>query len=248
LLEQLKCLVQYQILEDKKTKLVRSCEETPRRIAEIEKEFEQFESVYLGKKAEQEHGKKMHHSLEEEVAELESKIKRSKTRMNEVKNNKEYQAILKEIAEQQKEISEKEDAALEFMETIDHLGKELKELGKEVAKRKQKMEEDRRELQHEADQLKGRLDRIEELQARVRARLEPDVWKRSEVLLRKQAGIAVAAVESGVCQVCHLNIPPQKFIELQRDESIMQCPHCHRFIYWPGHEAYCLFEEDLEAI
>jgi uncharacterized protein len=248
LLDQLKCLVQYQILEDKKTKLVRSCEETPRRIAEIEKEFEDFESVYLAKKAEQDHAKKMRHSLEQEIAEFESKKKRSKTRMNEVKNNKEYQAILKEIEDLQKEIGEKEDAALELMESIDHLGKELKELGKEVAKRKQRMEEDKGALQQEADQLKDRLDRIEELQGRVRARLEPEVWKRSEVLLQKQAGIAVAPVENGVCQVCHLNIPPQKFIELQRDEAIMQCPHCHRFIYWPGHEAYCLFEEDLEAI
>jgi uncharacterized protein len=247
-LEQLKCLIQYQILQDKKTKLVRSCEETPRHIAEIEKEFENYESVYLGKKAEQDHAKKMRHTLEQEIAEIESKTKRSKTRINEVKNNKEYQAILKEIDDLQKDISEKEDAALELMETIDHLGKELKELEKEVSKRRQRMEEDKRALQHEADQLKDRLGRIEEMQGRVRERLEPDVWKRSEVLLQKQAGIAVASVESGVCQVCHLNIPPQKFIELQRDESIMRCPHCHRFIYWPGHEAYCLFEEDLEAL
>ena len=68
MLEQLKCLVQYQILEDKKAKLVRSCEETPKRIAEIEKEFEKFESIYLEKKAEQEHAKKLHRSLEQEIA------------------------------------------------------------------------------------------------------------------------------------------------------------------------------------
>jgi uncharacterized protein len=248
LLEQLRCLIQFQILEDKKTKLVRSCEETPKRIAEIEKEFEKFESVYLGKKAEHDHTRKLRHALEEGIAELEGKIKRSKTRMNEVKNNKEYQAILKEIDDLQVEIREKEDSALELMETIDHLGKELKVLEKEVAACKQKLEGDKKELQHEADQLKGRLGRIEALQEKVRTKLEPDLWKRSEILLQKQAGIAVAAVDGGVCQVCHLNIPPQKFIELQRDESIMQCPNCHRFMYWPGHEAYVLFEEDLEEL
>ena len=248
MLEQLKCLVQYQILEDKKTKLVRSCEETPKRIAEIEKEFESFESVYLGKKAEQEHAKKLHHSLEQEIAELENKIKRSKTRMGEVKNNKEYQAILKEIGDLQKEIGEKEDGALELMETVDRLGRELKEMGKEVASRKQKMEEDKGELQRESEQLKDRFKHLEELQGKVRTKMEPELWKRSEVLIEKLAGIAVAAVENGVCQACHLNIPPQKFIELQRDETIMKCPNCHRFIYWPGHEAYCVFEEDLEDI
>jgi uncharacterized protein len=248
LLEQLKCLIQFQILEDKKTKLVRGCEETPKRIAEIEKEFEKFESVYLGKKAEHDHTRKQHQALEQGIAEIEAKIKRSKARMNEVKNNKEYQAILKEIGDLEVEIREKEDGALELMETIEHLGGELKVLEKEVGKQKKKLQQDKQELQHEADQLKDRLTRIETLQEKVRAKLEPEVWKRSEILLQKQAGIAVAAVEAGVCQVCHLNIPPQKFIELQRDDSIMQCPNCHRFMYWPGHEGYCVFEEDLEEL
>ena len=248
MLEQLRCLIQYQILEDKKTKLVRSSEETPRRIAEIEKEFEDFESIYLGKKAENEHARNSHHSLEQEIGDIENKIKRSRVRMSEVKNNKEYQAILKEIEDQQKEIGEKEDNALVLMETIDVLGRELKALGKEVQQRRQKMEADQRELQREADQLRERLDRIEGLQERVRANLEPDIWKRSELLLQKQAGIAVAPVEGGLCQVCHLNIPPQKFIELQRDETMMQCPHCHRFIYWPGHDAYSVFEEDWQEL
>lgn len=248
MLEQLRCLVQYQILEDKKTKLVRSSEETPRRIAEIQKEFEDFESIYLGKKAEHEHARSAHHTLEREIVDIESKIKRSRVRMSEVKNNKEYQAILKEIEDQQKEIGEKEDAALALMETIEVLGRELKALAKEVEQRRQKMEADKRELQNEADRLRERLDRLESLQDRVRANLEPDIWKRSELLLEKQGGIAVAPVEGGVCQVCQLNIPPQKFIELQRDESIMQCPHCHRFIYWPGHDAYCVFDEDWEEL
>jgi uncharacterized protein len=248
LLEQLKCLVQFQILEDKKTKLVRTCDETPKRIGEIEKEFQNHESVYLGKKAEHEHAKKLHRSLEQEIVDLENKIKRSKARSNEVKNNKEYQAILKEINDLQKEITHKEDSALELMETMDQLAVELKALEKDVEKNRKKMEEDKQALQHEAGQLRDRLDRIEKLQAKVRDKMEPELWKRSEVLLQKQAGVAVAPVESGICQVCHLNIPPQKFIELQRDESLMQCPHCHRYIYWPGHEGYCIFEEDWEEL
>jgi hypothetical protein len=28
----------------------------------------------------------------------------------------------------------------------------------------------------------------------------------------------------------------------------MQCPHCHRFLYWPGHEGYCVSEEDIDSI
>lgn len=248
LVEQLKCLIQFQILEDKKSRLIRSCEDTPRRIAELLKEFEQFEAEYRSRKAEYEHAKKMHRSLEQEISDLENKIRRSRERMNEVKTNKEYQAILKEIDDLKKEITRKEDGTLEFMDRIESLSRELRDSEVEVGRRKKKLEEDKSALEVEKEKLSGRLEHIEALQRKVREKMDPEILKRSEFLLKKQAGIAVAAVENGVCKVCNLNIPPQKFIELQRDETIHQCPHCHRFIYWPGHEAYCVHDEDLENL
>lgn len=248
MLSQLKCLIQYQILEDKKNQLVRGCEETPRRVSEIEKEFEHFEAEYLARKAEHELAMKNRKALEQSIADLESKINRSKTRMSEVKTNKEYQAILKEIEDIKKDIAGKEDGALELMEKIEALGRQVKELEKELVTHRQKLEENKKQLESESAQLKERLDHLEGLQQKVREKLEPELVKRTDFLFKKQAGIAVAAVENGVCQVCHLNIPPQKFIELQRDDALMQCPHCHRFLYWSGHEGYCVNEEELENL
>jgi predicted nucleic acid-binding Zn-ribbon protein len=248
LLDQLRCLIEYQKIEDKKNQLVRGCEGTPKRIAELEKEFELFEGGYLSKKAEHENAKKMHKAVEQNVAELEARLARQKSRQAEVKTNKEYQAIIKEMDETKKEIAQNEDSALEFMEKIETLGGELKELEKEVAERRKKFEEDKAVLEDANGKLKVRLDRLEEIRNEVRGRLDADLLKRTDFLLQKQAGIAVSSVENGVCQVCHMNIPPQKFIELQRDESLMQCPHCHRFIYWPGHEGYCGLREDVDQI
>jgi len=248
LLEQLKYLVEFQILEDKKALLIRSAEETPKRISDIEHEFQQFEGEYLSKKAEHDNAKKLHRSMEQTIAEFETKIARSKTRMSEVKTNKEYQAMLKEIEDIKKEISAQEDQALEIMEKIDLLGKSLKEIEKDTKARKTKLEEDRQALLQESEGLKERLARLEGLQKQVRDKMENDLLKRSEFLLAKLGGIAVAAVQNGVCQVCHMNIPPQKFIELQRDEAIFQCPHCHRFIYWPEHEWYSVLKDDMEGL
>jgi uncharacterized protein len=248
LLEQLRNLIELQLLEDKKAHLIRDCEGTPRRVEELEKEFKHFEAEYLERKAELDNAKKMHRSLEQGIAELETKIGRSKTRMGEVKTNKEYQAILKEIEDVKKDIGQKEDQALECMEKIEGIGKELKRQEKDVEVRRKVMEAERQVLVAESEKLKERLDSLELLEGKVRERLEPQLLKRCEFLMEKRSGVAVAAVESGVCQVCHLNIPPQKFIELQRDESIHNCPHCLRFLYWPGHESYRGFESDMEDV
>jgi len=248
LLDQLKCLIEYQKIEDKKNQLVRESEETPLRIAELEREFELFESEFLLKKSEQENARKMHKALEQTIADLEARLSRQRSRQTEVKTNKEYQAIIKEMDETRKEVARNEDSALELMEKIETLGRELKDLEKEVAAKRGALEKDKAVLQEQSDKVKGRLDRLEEIREGVRGRIEQDLLKKMDFLLFKQAGVAVSSVDSGVCQVCHMNIPPQKFIELQRDEDIMQCPHCHRFLYWPGHEGYCFFHEDIENI
>jgi hypothetical protein len=248
LLDQLKCLIEYQKIEDKKNQLIRDYEEAPRLIAEVEKEFEFFEGQYLSKKEEHDDAKKTHRLTEQQIEDLRARMGRQKTRLGEVKTNKEYQAMLKEIDETKKEISKQEDTALELMEKIERLGGETAELEKELAEKRTKLEEGRAVLQRESAELQGRLDRLEAIRQLVRERVNPELLKKTDFLFFKQAGIAVSAVENGVCKVCHMNIPPQKFIELQRDEEILQCPHCHRFLYWPGHEGYCVTEEDIDSI
>jgi len=248
LLDQLKCLIEYQKIEDKKNLLIRSSDEAPRRIAELEKEFEHFEVQHLSKKEELDNAKKMHRAVEQQIEDLRARSGRQKTRQGEVKTNKEFQAILKEIDETKKEISRAEDSALELMDSIERLGAEVSELEKVVAEKRRKLEEDKSVLQKESEGLKSRLDRLEGIRQIVRERVTPELLKRTDFLFERQAGIAVSAVENGVCQVCHMNIPPQKFIELQRDEAIQQCPHCRRFLYWPGHEGYCINEEEIDSI
>ena len=248
MLDQLRYLVQLQHLQNKKALLIRSREETPKRVAEIEKDYQQAEADYLVKKAELDHAQKMHRSLEQTVADLETKISRSKQRMNEVKTNKEYQAMLKEIDDLKKDIRQKEDQMLEAMESIESFSQELKRQEKELQERKKQVEADKQELTEQSEQVKQQLEQLEELQEKVREKLETGLLKRCESLLHRHGGVAVAAVEAGVCQVCHMNIPPQKFIEIQRDENICHCPHCHRFIYWPGHQDYLIFEEEVEEV
>jgi hypothetical protein len=214
-------------------------------MAEIEQEYTRFEQALLTRRAEGDHARKMHRSLEQSIADLENRIARSKLRMNEVKTNKEYQAILREIDDFKGEIRRKEDEALEVMEQIETISRELKTLESEFESHKVRLEADRKVLQEEADRLKERLDQLDAVAAEIRAKIDPGLLKRCDSLLARQSGVAVAPVEAGTCKICHLNIPPQKFIELQKDEAILQCPHCHRFLFWTGNEAYQVMDEDL---
>lgn len=248
LLEQLKYMVELQYLVDKKAELIRVREETPRRIGELEKLFGEFEGEHHQKKAEYDNALKMRRSLEQEVKDLESKMERSKGRMHEIKSNREYQAMLKEIEDLKTDIRVKEDQILEHMETIDRLDKAVKLAGKDLDARRRQLDTDKEKTRQEGEMIAARLKTLETLEEEVRRKMQPDIAKRYDFLLEKRNGSGVAAVQEGACQLCHLSLPPQKYVELQKDEAIMNCPSCLRFIYWLGNDAYQVFPDGFSNV
>jgi hypothetical protein len=58
------------------------------------------------------------------------------------------------------------------------------------------------------------------------------MFKRYEFIRQRRNGTAIAPVREGVCLGCNMNVLPQQFIDLQKGEEILQCPHCQRILYW----------------
>jgi predicted nucleic acid-binding Zn-ribbon protein len=44
-------------------------------------------------------------------------------------------------------------------------------------------------------------------------------------------GRALAPVDDSTCLACRMNIPPQLYNELHKNDKLMLCPHCHRIMY-----------------
>ncbi|OIP98725.1 MAG: hypothetical protein AUK55_02765 [Syntrophobacteraceae bacterium CG2_30_61_12] len=246
--EQLRFLVELQYLEDKKAAYSKSRQGAPQQLTTLDQEFSRFEGEVVLKKAELEHTQKIHRAVEQEIADLAAKLKRTRSRMSEIKNNREYQATLKEIEDRQKEISDREDHALELMETLESLNLEVKALDRDLTRRKAELARQKQQIEQDGGQVEARIAHLESLQQQVLKRLDPELHQRWQLILQRQGTTAVTAVEHGICRSCHLNLPPQKLIELQRDREIMFCPHCHRFIYWPDHEQYSMIRDDYENL
>ena len=84
-----------------------------------------------------------------------------------------------------------------------------------------------------ADQLNGlRTQLAEAIAARDAARAHVDKqWAKTYDTLSAKRGYAVAPVIKGVCQGCHMALPPQLNNILARMESIETCPRCGRLVY-----------------
>jgi uncharacterized protein len=166
------------------------------------------------------------------IEDLDAGIGKSNQKLGNVKSNKEYHAALKEIADLGGDKKRLEDQLLEIMESTEALEKERLGLVEEKERTGLAFEAGRNRITSELRELDGELNKLLEERNRLCAEVDRGVLKRYELLRKSKGGTAVSAVVKGICQTCHLRIPPQEFNELIRGEQLMNCPHCHRIIYW----------------
>ncbi len=167
-------------------------------------------------------------SLEQE------KVKKTEGRMFEVKTNKEYQALLTEIDTLKGASSREEEDILQILEEIDEVKKDLSKREKEIAATLAKIEGEKKALQekmdHDQEVLKKEVGRREA----VAKQLESNLYKLYNMLKEKRRGVGVVSVKQETCQGCFVNVPPQLFIEVQKNNAVVRCPNCNRILYWEG--------------
>jgi len=176
--------------------------------------------------------------LKKKLKEKEEKLKRgvetlrkTKDRLLEVKTNKEYQAILKEIEGVEIKNSEYEDEIIVTMEEIDHAKIGIKQVEQEMDAYRLKYQKDRDGFEKELAMTDSELSAYQEKAAALRTKIEPDVLKRYEIIKNRNNGLAVVAVWKEVCRGCHMNIPPQLYNELLTAATLLSCPNCNRIMY-----------------
>jgi predicted nucleic acid-binding Zn-ribbon protein len=162
------------------------------------------------------------------------KIKRAEGRMFEVKTNREYQALLSEIEAIKEATSREEEEILQVMDEIDELRKKLSKREREVAITLEKIEGEKRVIQERIAEgdlvLKRQTGRREALSKQLASNLS----KLYNTLKEKRQGVGVVNVKNETCQGCFVNIPPQMYIEVQRNSELIRCPNCNRILYWDG--------------
>ena len=171
-------------------------------------------------------------ALEKEVAMHQGRLSKFREQAMAVKTNQEFTAVQHEIAFAQAEIKKIEDAILErMMESDDHTAA-LKTAETQLAAEQKAIEADRTAVTAAHGEMEAALDKITIERATVIAGLNAQVLATFEAVSRKRNGIAVAEARGGVCTICHVRLRPQVFNEVRRNDSILQCDHCNRILYF----------------
>ena len=207
-------------------------EKIPKKIEKLKENLDLLSTVVEQDLSTIEELKKARRTVERELEEIESKFQKSRLRLNDVKSNKEYQAVLKEIEELKGLIFEKEETVIRCMEDIEIQEKDctsntraLRESQEELKKKQEEFSERMKDMDKEVESLHG--ERTELCQ-----NVDKNLLERYNRLRKNLAGKVITQVIKTICQGCNLGIPPQQYNELIKGTSIQSCPHCDRIIYW----------------
>ncbi|MGQ9647365.1 MAG: zinc ribbon domain-containing protein [Thermodesulfobacteriota bacterium] len=194
----------------------------------LEKERLQTEKERVNLLEKERREKERHLSLSQE------KIKKAEGRMFEVKTNKEYQALLTEIETIKGASSREEEEILQVLEEIDELKKDLFKREKEVATLLEKIEAEKKMIEQKMAQdeifWREQMERREVLSKQIESKL----YSLYHTLREKRQGVGVVNVKQETCQGCFVHIPPQMFIQVQKNNEIIRCPNCNRILYFEG--------------
>jgi len=158
-------------------------------------------------------------------------IKRYEEQQNNVRNNREYDSLTKEIEYQNLEIQLAEKRIREFSSSLIIKKDEIEKAQKVLEERKNDLEMKKAELTDivaETEREEVMLHaKSEENQKFIESRLLT-AYKR----IRKNArnGLAVVPIERDACGGCFSKIPPQRQLDIRMHRKVIVCEYCGRIL------------------
>lgn len=168
------------------------------------------------------------------ITECKSLIERYTAQLDNVRNNREFDNLSKEIEYQGLEVEFSEKKIKEFTEEIRNREREIGELKQVLEGRRADLQQKESELDRiiaETKQDEEKLrERAKKLEVTIESRLLT-AFKR----IRKGArnGLAVVTVQRGACGGCFNKIPPQKQLDIKLRKKIIVCEYCGRIMIDP---------------
>lgn len=161
----------------------------------------------------------------------EAAIAKYKEQQNNVRNNREFESIAKEVEFQELEIKLNE--------------KKSKEAKAKILSKKELLDEAIERRDYRAEDLKAKKAELDEIIAETRAQ-EDKLMEQSKAALsemderlanaysrlRQSArnGLAVVRVERDSCGGCFNKIPPQRQLDIESKKKVIVCEHCGRVL------------------
>ena len=230
--EQLALLIELQKMESKAGSIAARKKDLPVQLAGLEAKFKEHHAGVETVREHLEELRKRRRDKDNQLRTGQETLKRTRDRLLDVKTNKEYQSVLKEIETFESKNSHMEDEIISLLDELDLLEKAVKTREEELEAQSRRYEEEKTKMTDELSSLVGELDVCTRKSGELKKNISADILRKYEQIKNAKRGVAVVSCWKEVCNGCHMSIPPQLYNELQKSMALVICPNCSRIIYW----------------
>ena len=209
----------------------------PARLAALEEAFNETSSTVGAVKHRHDALREECATLESELKDLQQKLVKFQAQLMEVKNSREYSAVLKEIDAAKVDITKHDEGLLARMQEMETLQADLPDVEAKLAVEVEAFDKERAEVDAAMKSLEERSRQLIVERQQVEKSLPRDVLMAFNRVAEARQGVSMARVVEAVCTACNVRLRPQVYNEVRRGDTLLTCDSCRRFLYYEPAEA-----------
>ena len=181
----------------------------------------------------------LNHNLVQEkqkIANCEALIARYREQLDNVRNNREFDLLSKEVEFQSLEIELAEKHINEYSRSIENKKHDIEETEAKLTDLKHLHDEKKAELDEIVNETRQEEDNLRDKEKAVEAGIDDQRLLAAFKRIRKNArnGLGIVYVQRNACGGCFNRIPPQKQMEIRMHKKVIVCEYCGRIMIDPA--------------
>jgi len=171
---------------------------------------------------------------------LKEQEKNKRAAIDNVKNQKQYEALKRELSSLLQQISEQDDTLVKAWHNLDLARKkEESELDK-IEEKITELQKDMAEKQSDIEKIKENNKKFEQEKKEAEAKV-PKEWLVKYERMRSKVSNPIVPIINDSCSSCYYSVPPQDVTRL-KNNAILLCRSCYRLLYYDKEEEQNLKE------
>lgn len=233
MINRLKILYELQLVDDQLDELEELRGDLPHAVESLEGKINDIKKSISDKDKEKKESLEKREVNEEEIGKHQENQKKFKAQLYQVRNNKEYDALTKEIDHTEDQVKKLEaennslaDSSKRLTEEIEEVSPQLETLNEELKEKQADLKVIIKANEKEEVKLKThRKDIVEKIK-------KPDYSAYMRIRKAKK-GKAVVTIKRSACSGCHNIVPSQRQLEIRRNNRLFFCEYCGRILVSP---------------
>ncbi len=170
----------------------------------------------------------------ENIKKAEALIERYNKQLDDVKNNREYDMLMKEIEFQKYEIDLLNKRTSEAADKIDQRQKDVEACKATIAERQEDLDVKRNELDEIVAETKSEEEKLREKAKEYEMQIDERTLNSFKRIRRSSRnGLGIVYVQRDACGGCFNKIPPQRQLDVRLRKKMIVCEYCGRILIDP---------------